>query len=112
MDLGIYFQRTQHPQQAMSQNRKIKEKKIVLAAKPLISLPIPNLRQTDNDADDISINVNIDNRAKESDQGDKRNGIADITIINWSMAQFHVHKILQFVCSTNPERFIAFEQML
>ena len=64
----------------MLQNRKRKEeKKVVLAAKPLISLPIWNLVQSDNGANDISINVNIDNRARESDQGDGRNGIADIS---------------------------------
>ena len=45
----------------------------------------------------------ITDRARESNQGDGR--------ISWSMALLHMHKILQSVCSINPEGSIAFEQM-
>ena len=41
----------------------------------------------------------ITDRARESNQGDGR--------ISWSMAPLHMHKILQSVCSTNPEGSIA-----
>ena len=64
----------------MLQNRKMKEKKS--SCSQAFDKPTDYESQTDSDngAGDISINVNKDNRARESDQGDGRNVIADTTI--------------------------------
>ena len=77
MDLRIFFHK--HPQQMMMQNRKIKKDSSCSQA---FGKPTDSESQTDSDngANDISMNVNIDNRARESDQGDGRNAIADATM--------------------------------
>ena len=77
MDLRNFFQRSA----TSAKNDVAEQKKIDSSCSQASDKPTDSESQTDSDngADDILINLNVDNRARKSDRGDRRDVIADTT---------------------------------